>query len=174
VSASADRRFVNHFAAVIVLLHVVVIGFFFLARTIGARTQEEALRADPMAMRAATQRIAPFAREAVAGADNSALVAQDEAATSQAAKPKVLELNGQQTFDLACHLCHATGVSGAPRFGNQADWAPRLAKGKNVLYQHALQGFQGQKGVMPPKGGRPDLSDHSVRAAVDLMASRAG
>jgi len=42
-----------------------------------------------------------------------------------------------------------------------------------VLYQHALQGFQGTAGVMPPKGGRVDLADDLIKAAVDHMIDMA-
>jgi cytochrome c5 len=46
-------------------------------------------------------------------------------------------------------------------------------QGKDTLYQHALQGFQGRKGVMPPKGGNTALPDPGVKAAVDYMVSQA-
>jgi S-disulfanyl-L-cysteine oxidoreductase SoxD len=42
-----------------------------------------------------------------------------------------------------------------------------------VLHQHSIEGFQGSSGLMPPKGGRPDLSDELVRAAVDHMVEMA-
>ena len=51
--------------------------------------------------------------------------------------------------------------------------APRIAKGKEVLYEHALKGYQGSSGVMPAKGGRADLSDDLVKAAVDHMVDLA-
>ena len=35
--------------------------------------------------------------------------------------------------------------------------------------RHALNGFQGETGVMPPKGGFMNLSDDDVKAAVDYM-----
>ena len=51
-------------------------------------------------------------------------------------------------------------------------WAPRIAKGKNVLYEHALHGFFGPDGaMMPERGGNPDLSDDEIRAAVDFMVA---
>ena len=42
-----------------------------------------------------------------------------------------------------------------------------------MLYQHALQGFQGSAGVMPAKGGRPDVPDDLIKAAVDHMLGMA-
>ena len=53
--------------------------------------------------------------------------------------------------------------------GDVAAWAPRIGQGTDTLYMHALAGFQGEKGFMPPKGGRVDLSDDEIRAAVDYL-----
>jgi cytochrome c5 len=56
--------------------------------------------------------------------------------------------------------------------GSKEDWAPRIAQGKDVLYKHAIEGFTGEKGVMPPKGANPSLSDDDVKAAVDYMQAK--
>jgi cytochrome c5 len=79
---------------------------------------------------------------------------------------------GKTVYTQTCSMCHAAGIAGAPKIGDKADWGPRIAKGKDTLYQHAIAGFQGSKGVMPPKGGstRPDAE---VKAAVDYMVSQA-
>jgi cytochrome c5 len=69
-------------------------------------------------------------------------------------------------------VCHGAGIAGAPKVGDKAAWAPRIAEGSNVLHQHALQGFQGKSGVMPPRGGNNALSDAEVTAAVDYMAAQ--
>jgi len=61
------------------------------------------------------------------------------------------------------------GVAGAPKTGDKAGWAPRVAQGKDTLYKHAIGGFQGKMGVMPAKGGNTSLSDADVKAAVDYM-----
>ena len=71
-----------------------------------------------------------------------------------------------------CTACHTAGIAGAPRIGDKAAWAPRIAQGANVLYEHALKGFQGKAGMMPPKGGST-ASDDDVKAAVDYMAAAA-
>lgn len=83
------------------------------------------------------------------------------------------EKTGKEVFDATCHMCHKTGVMGAPKFGSKEDWAPRIAKGMDTLYQHALHGFKGEKGVMPAKGANPALSDAEVKAAVDYMVAHA-
>lgn len=80
---------------------------------------------------------------------------------------------GKQIYDTVCMACHAAGVAGAPKYGDKDAWAPRIAQGNDMLYEHALKGFMGQAGMMPPKGGRADLPDADIKAAVDYMVSAA-
>ena len=75
---------------------------------------------------------------------------------------------GKQRYEKTCHICHATGVSGAPVFGNKELWAPRIAQGMDALYNSALHG----KNAMPPKGTAMDASDEEIKAAVDYMVSQ--
>jgi cytochrome c oxidase subunit 2 len=91
------------------------------------------------------------------------------AAGAPAAGASAKPADGKSTFDSVCTVCHTAGVAGAPKFGNKADWAPRIAQGKAALYNSALHG----KGAMPPKGGNAALSDETVKAAVDYMAAAA-
>lgn len=71
-----------------------------------------------------------------------------------------------------CEACHANDVAGAPLVTNKAAWAPRLAKGPEMLYRSALNGLTGPKGTqMPPRGGNDKLTDDQVRLAVDYMVA---
>ena len=90
-----------------------------------------------------------------------------------AAQPEAVAttMSGPQTYNEACIVCHATGIGGAPTTGDIAAWQARIAKGKDTLYLHAIEGFFGSTGFMPQKGGRLDLSDDEVRRAVDYMVS---
>ena len=76
---------------------------------------------------------------------------------------------GKKTYDTVCMVCHAAGVAGAPKMGDKSAWAPRIAEGMDTLYQHAINGYQGKAGVMPPKGGS-SAPDDEVKAAVKYMA----
>ena len=78
--------------------------------------------------------------------------------------------SGEEVYKAACTACHSVGAAGAPKTGDAAAWAPRIAQGKATLYKHSIEGFQGSAGVMPAKGGRSDISDELVQAAVDYMA----
>jgi len=79
---------------------------------------------------------------------------------------------GERVYKGTCAMCHATGTAGAPAPGSKADWEPRIAQGKETLYDHALKGFTGAKGTMPPKGANASLSDDDVKAAVDYMTAQ--
>lgn len=81
--------------------------------------------------------------------------------------------DGEKVFKGTCMMCHKAGVGGTPKVGDKADWEPRIKQGKDVLYKHALEGFKGQKGMMPPRGGNMKLKDDEVKAAVDYMVSQA-
>ncbi len=74
----------------------------------------------------------------------------------------------EQIYQQSCFACHGTGAAGAPKVGDKAAWADRIARGKEALYKSALSG----KGAMPPKGGNASLSDDTVKAVVDFMVSK--
>ncbi|CAH0447143.1 hypothetical protein LMG10661_03208 [Ralstonia syzygii subsp. syzygii] len=112
---------------------------------------------------ASAQAIAPAAPAEAAGATAVAVPAAP-AAAPQAAAGDI----GKKVYDSTCQMCHAAGVAGAPKFGDKAAWAPRIAEGKAKMYDIALHG----KGAMPPKGTYAG-SDDDVKAAVDFMAAAA-
>jgi cytochrome c5 len=93
-------------------------------------------------------------------------------ATTTAAAPAAAAAEnpvGKSVFNKTCAMCHAAGVAGAPKPGDKADWGPRIAQGNDVLYKHAMEGFTGAKGQMPPRGGAPTLTDDEMKAAVNYM-----
>lgn len=93
-------------------------------------------------------------------------------APAPAPAPTAENALGKSVYGKTCALCHGAGVAGAPKPGDKADWAPRIAQGKDILYKHAMEGFTGSKGVMPARGGSTTLSDEDVKAAVDFMADQ--
>ncbi len=88
-----------------------------------------------------------------------------------AADPVADAGKGKATYDAVCFACHTPGAAGAPKLGDAAAWSTRLAKGMDTLYDHSINGFMGEAGLMPPKGGRPDFADADIKAAVDYMTS---
>lgn len=77
--------------------------------------------------------------------------------------------DGKAVYEKTCFVCHASGVANAPKLGDKAAWAPRVATGKDALVKSVLTG----KGAMPPKAGNGELSEDEIKAAVDFMLSAA-
>lgn len=115
---------------------------------------------------------APKAEAAAAPAAPAAAPAPAPAAAAPAPAPAAAVPaagNGKKVYDMACVACHASGVAGAPKFGDKAAWAPRLATGLDALTTSVIKG----KGAMPPKGGNASIPDADIRAAVEYMAAAA-
>ena len=73
--------------------------------------------------------------------------------------------SGEAVYNAVCQACHTTGVLNSPKLGDPTGWETRLSKGKEAMYLSVLNGLN----LMPPKGGRPDLSDEQIQMAVDYM-----
>ena len=73
--------------------------------------------------------------------------------------------DGKAVYEKTCVACHAAGVANAPKLGDKAAWAPRVATGKDALVASVING----KGAMPPKAGVADLKQDDIKAAVDYM-----
>lgn len=86
-----------------------------------------------------------------------------------AAPAAAVAANGEALYKQACTVCHAAGVAGAPKTGDKAAWAPRIAQGLEAMTASAIKG----KGAMPPKGGAMSASDAEIKAAVQYLFDRA-
>jgi cytochrome c5 len=112
-------------------------------------------------------------KEPEAPAATAPAAATAAAAAAAAAAPATASADaGKTLYGATCVACHGAGIAGAPKVGDKGAWAPRVAQGANVLYEHAVKGFQGKAGVMPPKGGS-SAPDADVKAAVDYMVAAA-
>jgi cytochrome c5 len=130
----------------------------FMANQSGAKFAEPAVPAP-----------APAAAPAAAPVEAApAAAAPAPVAAAPAAAPVAAVIDGKKIYDQACAACHTAGIAFAPKFGEKAAWTDRVKQGNDVLYTHAIKGFQGKKGMMPPKGGS-SVSDDEVKAAVDYM-----
>ena len=144
--SSLLKTMVMIIGALVVFMILIIIAANWLSKT------STNVHDDPMVQEAIEKRIAPV------GQVNTGAVAPTAAA---AAGP----VDGKAIFEQACFACHGTGAAGAPKFGDKAAWGPRIEKGLDTLYSHALNGFN----AMPPRGGRADLDDDSVKAAAKYM-----
>lgn len=138
----------------------------FMANKSGANFKEPAAAAAaPTAPAAAAAEPAAAPAEPAAGP-----AAPATAAPSAEAPPASNETvaDGKSVYEKTCAVCHATGVAGAPKIGDKAAWAPRIASGPDSLLKSALNG----KNAMPPKGGNTALSDAEIKAAITYMVSQ--
>ncbi|SFB74250.1 c-type cytochrome [Massilia yuzhufengensis] len=110
------------------------------------------------------------AEAAAMPAPAAAVAAPAAAAAAPAAAPAVAQASGQGVYNAACVACHGAGIAGAPKLGDKAAWTARIAQGAPTLYEHAIKGFQGKAGMMPPKGGST-APDADIKAAVDYMVA---
>jgi len=165
-----DTHFINIFSLVLGLLVLIAICIFAFARVVASHTQNQQVMQEADYYKRVAARLQAPGQVAVSGQDNSALAIKNEtSAAAGSASPAAAPKNGAEVFQQVCSTCHGAGIAGAPKVGDKAVWAPRIAEGKATLYGHALQGFQGKSGVMPAKGGRADLSDELIKQAVDYM-----
>jgi len=74
-------------------------------------------------------------------------------------------MSGQQVYDQFCFVCHTTGVGGAPKVGEAADWTDRTGKGMDELMASTLNGLN----AMPAKGTCMNCSDEELSEAVAYM-----
>lgn len=115
------------------------------------------LHAEPLTHdQVVNQRTAPVGQVNVSGAPAGGAVAA----------PAMM--SGKDRYAASCGFCHDTGAAGAPKLGNKAAWAPRIAQGEDVLVKAAIHGI----GAMPPKGMCPSCSDEEIKGAVQYMISQ--
>ena len=164
-----DQKFYDMYSLVIGLLVVFAIGILILAMNVSEVTQDVYVRETAEYQAAINERIRPVGQVYLPGEEQQAAAPTVEAVPEP--EPVATAMSGPEVYNAACLACHSTGAGGAPMVGDVSAWVARIAKGNEVLYDHAINGFTGDAGVMLAKGGRLDLSDEAVIAAVDYMIS---
>ena len=162
-----DLDFLKKFSLVLGFLVLVALGLILFANYLHGTLPREV---DPSVTARTEARIAPIG-QVYAGATGAAAQAAAAAAALEAAASQVAyggTLDGATIYQNLCGGCHTAGVAGAPKLVS-AEWTARIAQGMDVLHTHAIEGYQGDAGIMPPKGGNPALTDEQVVATVDWM-----
>jgi cytochrome c5 len=155
--SSNDKQFATVFVAVLGILAVLAIILYFIA---GYLTEDmAAYKPDEVIL----ENIKPVgqvkvASESAAANTGAAAPAGDAAA---AAEP----MTADQIYQAKCLACHDTGAAGAPKTGDAAAWAPRIAQGMDTLLANATNGLN----AMPPKGLCMECSDADLKAVVQYM-----
>ena len=128
---------------------------------------DNVIEPEPMDAEAIAERLKPVAKENIGEEQIAETTAEEE--TEVADNTTADDNVGKRVVTQVCAVCHDKGMMNSPKVGNADDWAPRLEKGMNTLYDHAINGFN----MMPERGGNPKLTDDEVKAAVDYMISSA-
>jgi cytochrome c5 len=105
--------------------------------------------------------IAGETTQAAGETTQAVVVAEDTAAAAQ-------PMSGEQIYQSKCVACHGAGVAGAPKLGDAAAWAPRIAQGIDSLLKNAANGLN----AMPPKGTCMDCTEDDIRATVEYMVGQ--
>ena len=155
-----DKLFMKRFSVVIGILVAITIVIMILA---SSYENEPDPTKNPSKLALTAERVAPV------GAVRTELPSGQELVEAPAAAPIQVAAapDGAATYASACQACHMTGAAGAPIPGSDL-WAERATKGAETLYASAINGIN----AMPAKGGRMDLSDDEVKAAVDHMLAQ--
>ena len=164
-----DQKFFDVYSLVIGGLAAVCLVFFLIAMSVSQNTQESVLGNADEYLAVVSKRLEPFGTVNLPGDDLTAEGPQSAEAVTP--EPVAEVRTGPQVYNQACITCHGNGIGGAPMLTDAAAWESRIAQGLDTLRQHAVEGYTGSAGYMPPKGGRMDLLDEEVYAAVDFMVS---
>ena len=163
MSQEQDKVFFRNFSIALGAIAVMMVVFFVVAQFAGSNDEAEAnMRAEKVA--AVTE---PVGQVTAVGEEVVEEPAEAETADASAHP-------GKAAYDSVCVNCHGIPDLAAmiPQTGDAAAWASRIEQGNDVLYAHAINGFVGEMGMMPGKGGNLDLSDDEVKAAVDYMVGQ--
>jgi len=163
MSLEKDKAFFRNFTIVVIILAAMMAVFLVAALMVGSTMPYGDASAMEKKVAERTTPVGDVRLEGEAMPEETAAAAEEQQVA--AAGPK----SGKEVYESTCAACHAGTLPGAPALGKADDWAPRIAKGMDTMYTHAIEGFQGEGGMMPAKGGNMSLSDDEVKAAVDYM-----
>lgn len=157
MSKDQDKKFMISFAGVLALLFGITIGIIVLA-VIMTPSHDNSNAAE---LKKVAARTAPIG-----------IVVTDPAALVKTAAVAREPWTAEQVYTQVCAACHDAGVLEAPKPSDKAAWSTRKAAagGLDGLTASAIKG----KNSMPARGGKADLSDDEIKAAVELMLQRAG
>jgi len=163
-----DQHFYDSFLLVFGILFVFTIAVYWIATAIADNEPGSYNRGGAVQEKLIDQRLAPIGDVQIAGSSSTQTASPALAPAGGSAG--VATQTGKQIWEGTCSACHASGLLGAPKIGDRAAWAPRLAEGLKTLESHALHGYK----QMPARGGNTALTDAQVIKALEYMLSQSG
>jgi len=164
--AGQEQKFFDGFMLLLGVWIGAIAGIIIFGNFVGDEAAEHEGEEETSSLSMIDERIRPIGQVALIGDPDVGALAAVTIQTETVRAP----LTGPQVYNEICTLCHAApGVGGAPVFGDAAAWAPRLEQDAALIEDHVINGYTGEAGYMPPKGGRLDLSDEEILEALDYM-----
>lgn len=162
-----DQVFLKRFSIIIAALAVLTVVLILGARALYLSAPTEP---NGLAEQRTNERLRPVGAVYAGETGAAAMAAAAEAAAKAAASMVAYDgsLDGGFIYQQLCGACHTSGAAGAPKLV-QGDWTNRIPQGVDTLIKHAIEGYQGEAGIMPARGGNPALSDAQVEASVRWM-----
>ena len=158
---SHDKQFYTTFFAVIAGLTVLFLALIYIASSLTSDV------ADYKPEEIVLENIKPVGQVNIA--DESAPAAAAPVVTAAAEAPAAAEkLSGEQIYQRNCMACHDTGAAGAPKTGDAAAWAPRIAQGMDALLANATNGLN----AMPPKGLCMTCTADDLMASIEFIVEK--
>ncbi len=155
---SQDKQFYSTFFVIMGALFALMVVLIIIASNLSSEIAE--YKPEEVVV----ENIKPVGKVKVAG-ESAPEPAPAEAAA--AADTAVAAKSGEEVYNASCMACHATGAAGAPKVGDVAAWAPRIAAGMDTVVSNAINGLN----AMPPKGLCMTCSDDELKAAVEYMVA---
>jgi len=169
MSQEQDKIFFRNFTLTLAFIAAMMITFYIIADMVTNEGENAKTNLNTISVAELTK---PVGQVAVAGEESENTVVQNEIVTDASAVGK--SISGESVYNGLCVNCHGIAALAAmiPQAGDAAAWELRIKKGIDVLYANAINGYTGELGMMPAKGGNPALSDEEVKAAVDYIISQ--
>lgn len=158
-----DQHFYDTFLLVLGILVAFAVAMYWLANGIATATPGAYEKGSATEEQLIDKRLAPIGDVQISGDAKTQMAAAAPVAAAAGA-PK----SGKEIWQGTCSACHQAGLLGAPKIGDKAAWTPRIAKGMDVLKDHALHGFN----QMPAHGGNSALTDDDVVKALEYMVGQ--
>ena len=173
MSQEKDKIFFRNFSLTLAFIAAMMIAFYFIADA--AVKSKYGLAADDAgnADNNVAELTKPVGQVAILSEASEDVIGEDAVVADAPTEQSAGSNDGESVYNGLCVNCHGIAALAAmiPQTGDAVAWSPRIEKGVDVLYANAINGYTGEMGMMPAKGGNPALSDDEVKAAVDYIIS---